>query len=112
MFFIFDDIAYKLSNREFFSVPRMHGGSYKQNPSTKAVCLSIRKNLLLNLQNNFHYGNCMPDNDVPLVSGDISQESAASNTSLEVNFMDDDSFDQNDIEMDNIEELPTSTCSS
>ena len=25
--------------------------------------------------------------------------------------MDDDSFDENDIEMDNIEELPTSTCS-
>ena len=52
----------------------------------------------------------MPDNDVPLVSGDISQESAALNTSLEEN-MDDGSFDENDIEMDNIEELPTSTCS-
>ena len=52
----------------------------------------------------------MPDNDVPLVSGDISQESDALNASLEEN-MDDDSFDQNDIEMDNIEELPTSTCS-
>ena len=25
--------------------------------------------------------------------------------------MDDDSFDENDIKMDNIEELPTSTCS-
>ena len=88
----------------------MHGGSYKRNPSAKAVGLSIRKNLLLNLQNSFHYGNCMPDNDVPLVSGDISQESAALNASLEEN-MDDDSFDENDIEMDNIEELPTSTCS-
>ena len=53
----------------------------------------------------------MPDNDVPLVSGDISQESAALIASLEEN-MDDDSFDENDIEMDNIEELPSSTCSS
>ena len=52
----------------------------------------------------------MPDNDVPLVSGDISQESVALNASLEKNM--DDSFDQNDIEMDNIEELPSSTCSS
>ena len=52
----------------------------------------------------------MPDNDVPLVSGDISQESAALNASLEEN-MDDDSFDENDIEMDNIEGLSTSTCS-
>ena len=52
----------------------------------------------------------MPDNDVPLVSEDISQESAALNASLEEN-MDDDSFDENDIEMDNIEELPKSTCS-
>ena len=52
----------------------------------------------------------MPDNDVPLVSGDISQESAAFNASLKEN-MDDDSFDENDIEMDNIEELPTLTCS-
>ena len=32
------------------------------------------------------------------------------NASLEEN-MDNDSFDENDIEMDNIEELPTSTCS-
>ena len=88
----------------------MHGGSYKRNPSAKAVRLSIRKNLLLNLQNSFDYGNCMPDNDVPLVQGDISQESAALNASLEEN-KDDDSFDENDIEMDNIEELPTSTCS-
>ena len=88
----------------------MHGGSYKRNPSAKALRLSIRKNLLLNLQNSFDYGNCMPDNDVPLVSGDISQESAEWNASLEEN-IDDDSFDQNDIEMDNIEELPTSTCS-
>ena len=65
----------------FFSVLRMHGGSYNRNPSAKAICVSIRKNLLLNLQNSFH-ANCMPDNDVPLVSGDISQESAALNTSL------------------------------
>ena len=66
----------------FFSVLRMHSGSYNRNLSAKAVRLSIRKNLLLNLQNSFHHGNCMPDNDVPLVSGDISQESAALNTSL------------------------------
>ena len=52
----------------------------------------------------------MSDNDVLLVSGDISQEPAALNTSLKEN-MDDDSFDENDIEMDNIEELPTSTYS-
>ena len=32
------------------------------------------------------------------------------NASLEEN-MDDNCFDENDIEMDNIEELPTSTCS-
>ena len=94
--------------KNFFSVLRMHGGSYNRNPSAKAVRLSIRKNLLLNLQNSFHYGNCMPDNDVPLVSGDISQESAALNASLEEN-LDDDCFD--DTEMDNIEELPTLTCS-
>ena len=88
----------------------MHGGSYKRNPSAKAVRLSIGKNLLLNLQNSFHYKSCIPDNDVPLVSGDNSQESAALNASLEGN-MDDDSFDENDIEMDNIEKLPTLTCS-
>ena len=52
----------------------MHGGSYKRNLSAKALRLSIRKNLLLNLQNSFHYENCIPDNDVPLVSGDISQD--------------------------------------
>ena len=46
----------------FFSVLRMHGGSYNRNLSAKVVRLSIRKNLLSNLPNSFHYGNCISDN--------------------------------------------------
>ncbi|CAD1481277.1 unnamed protein product, partial [Heterotrigona itama] len=93
---------------------RMHSGSYNRNPSAKIVRLTIRKNMLLNLKSCLHSGNCMLDNDVPLMSGDsLLEESAALNASLvcnEENMDDNDSFDDN-IEMDNIEELPTSTCS-
>ena len=55
----------------------------------------------------------MLDDDVPLMSRDYLEESAALNASLvsnEENMGDDDSFDDN-IEMDNIKELSTSTCS-
>ena len=89
----------------------MHDGSYNRNLSRKIVRLTIRKNILLNLKNCLQSGNCMLDDDVPLMSRDYLEESAALNASLvsnEENMGDDDSFDDN-IEMDNIEELSTST---
>ena len=55
----------------------------------------------------------MLDDDVPLMLRDCLEELAALNASLvynEKNMDDDGSFDDN-IEMDNVKELPTSTCS-
>ena len=71
------------SNRieNFFSVLRMHGDSYNRNPLAKIVRFAIRKNILLNLKNCLQRGNCMLDDDVPLMSRDYLEEPAAVNAS-------------------------------
>lgn len=59
----------------YFAVLRMHGGTYNHNPSVTAVRLAMKKYIQLHLRSGSSCnGNCMPDDDTPLVLGsDIPQ---------------------------------------
>lgn len=50
----------------FFSVIRMHGGTYNNNPPVKSFRQAFRKNIVVNLNRASEYANCQPD-DVPML---------------------------------------------
>ncbi|KAK2575209.1 hypothetical protein KPH14_012288 [Odynerus spinipes] len=54
-----------------FGAFRMHGGTYNRNPSAKMVRLFLRKNILLRVQSSSLQRNCMPDEDVTLLSEEL-----------------------------------------
>ena len=102
-----------------FSVLRMHGGSYNQNPSVKAVRLALRKNIILNLNKNSGHCNCLTDDDEMLLQGDMlspqvpstlgNNAACSRDTSVTEEYDDIDNPDMQVLE-NLMESLSTSTC--